>query len=304
LTIADRVQLASDAFQRAVELDSEYAPAHAGLAASYLAIGQTGVMAEPEARARALPAATKAVALDPNSSDAQTTLADLKFMYDWDWSAAGDAYAKAIDLNGSSVYAREHYARYLSAMRRFDQALTEAERAEDVDPSSVDAVQTRGLVQYFKRDYAGALDALNHAITLDVNRPGTHLLLSRVHAARGALDEAIDETKLALGLSKREVPGWRANLIVLTAMNGDRSTAVDDLAALTAELEKSSSRLAPQHLGYVHLALGDRSLALKFLEEAVDTRDPDIVFIAVDPRLDPLRNDARFQQLILKLGLP
>jgi len=91
---------------------------------------------------------------------------------------------------------------------------------------------------------------------------------------------------------------------MLEAMAGDRSTATDDLASLMTELQAFSTHLSPQHLGYIHLALGDRSQALKFLEQAVDTRDPDIVFIAVDPRLDPLRSDPRFQQLVLKFGLP
>jgi serine/threonine protein kinase/Tfp pilus assembly protein PilF len=304
LMMADRAQMANDAFQRAVKLDPEYAPAQAGLAASYRQLGQTGRLSHPESRALSSAAVTKALTLDPDSSDAQTTLADLKFAYDWDWVGAGEAYSKALDLNGSSLYARLQYSRYLMAMRRFEQALVEAERAENLDPSSIDAAQVKGLVLYYKRDYQGALDALNHAVTLGVDRPGTHLLLSRVHAARGAFEDAIAETKLALSLSKNEIPGWRAHLVMLTAMAGDQSAATDGLATLIAELEKSSIRLAPEHLGYVHLALGNRSQALTFLEEAVDTRDPDIVFIAVDPRLDPLRSEPRFQQLIQKLGLP
>jgi tetratricopeptide (TPR) repeat protein len=228
----------------------------------------------------------------------------VKFAFDWDWAGAGDAYAKALDLNASSLYARLQYARYLMVVRRFDQALVEAERAETLDPSSIDAAQVKGLVFYYKRDYPKALDALNHAITLGVDRPGTHLLLSRVHAASGDLDDAIAETERALALSKNEIPGWRAHLLMLQAMAGQKSEATDGLATLIAELEKSSTRLAPEHLGYVHLALGNRSQALTYLEEAVDTRDPDIVFIAVDPRLDPLRSEPRFQQLIQKLGLP
>ena len=280
------------------------APAQAGLAASYRALGQTGRMSHPESRALALAAVTKALTLDPDSSEAQTTLADLKFAYDWDWAAAGDAYSKAVDLNGSFLYARLQYARYLMAMRRFDQAMAEAERAESLDPSSIDAAQVKGLVFYYRRDYPKALDALNHAVALREDRPGTHLILSRIHAARGDLDDAIAETERALELSKNEIPGWRAHLLMLKAMAGDRQAATDGLAALMADLEKSSTRLAPEHLGYINLALGDRSQALTFLEQAVDSRDPDIVFIAVDPRLDPLRTEPRFQQLILKLGLP
>ena len=91
---------------------------------------------------------------------------------------------------------------------------------------------------------------------------------------------------------------------MLKAMAGDRQAATDGLAALMADLEKSSTRLAPEHLGYINLALGDRSQALTFLEQAVDSRDPDIVFIAVDPRLDPLPHRAAFPAVDLKLGLP
>jgi serine/threonine protein kinase/Tfp pilus assembly protein PilF len=304
LMMADRAQDATAAFRRAVDLDPEYAPAQAGLAASYRMMGEVGRLSHPEARARAFAAAQRALALDPDSSDAQTTLADLQFGYDWDWAAAGEAYERALDLNASSLFARLKYARYLMAMRRFDQALAEAQRAEELDPSSADAVQTKALVLYYKRDYPAALEALNHAITLDLNRPGTHLLRSRVHAAMGDLDAAIAETKVALSLSKNEIPGWRAHLIMLMAMAGDRRAATDALAQLTADAEKSSPRLSPQHLGYIYLALDDRARAMSLLEEAVNTRDSDIVFIAVDPRLDPLRSEPRFQQLILKLGLP
>jgi len=304
LMTPDRAQLAFDAFRRAVDLDPEYAPAQAGLAASYRLLGLTGRVSHPESRAQALAAVTKALTLDPDSSDAQTTMADLKFAYDWDWAAAGEAYAKAVDLNGSSLYARLQYARYLMAMRRFDQAMVEADRAEALDPSSIDAAQVKGLVFYYKRDYPKALDALNHAVTLGVDRAGTQLLLSRVHAAAGDLDAAIAATERALELSRNAIPGWRAHLLMLEAMAGDRTAATVGLTALMAELEKSSTRLSPQHLGYLHLALGDRSKALDFLEEAVDVRDPDIVFMAVDPRLDPLRSEPRFQQLIQKLALP
>jgi serine/threonine protein kinase/Tfp pilus assembly protein PilF len=296
---------AVDAFQRATTLDPDHAGAHAGLARGFLTLGFLGAMTHQEARARALSEANRSLALDGDSAEAHAVLADLRFYYDWDWAGADQAYRRAIALNGSFARARSQYARYLAASRRGVESIAEAVRAVELDPMSASAVSTRALILYYARDYDGALSAIRHALQLEPGSASAYFLLSRIEASRGTMDEAMAANERALAIAGDKASnGWRAHIVRLQALTGRADQARAGLTRLPAEVASRRQRIGTAQLAYVYEALGDHARALDLLEQALSEREPDLLWLAVDPRADSLRSESRFQQVVARLGIP
>jgi TolB-like protein/Tfp pilus assembly protein PilF len=300
----DRARRALEAFKRAVQFDPNHAAAHAGAARSYFNLGFAGAMSQPEARALGLAEVARALEIDADQVDAQVALGDLKFFYDWDWRSADAAYRRAIQLNESFAYARGQYARFLAAARRLDEAAAEARAAADLDPLSGDGAQTLGLVLYYKRDYDGALQALNRALELEPRSARARAVLGRVYDAQGQPDRAIEEMRQAMELADDAGVSWRIQVIRLQAAAGHGDEARAQLKAFNADVERRQLRVADEHLGYLRLALGDKEAALNHLDRAVRDRDPGVLWLAVDPRVDPLRQDPRFKSIVARLAIP
>jgi TolB-like protein/Flp pilus assembly protein TadD len=301
---SDNMRAAVEAFRRATELDPDYALAHTGLARAHITLGFMRASSHAEARALALAAASRAADLDPESSAAHEVIADLKFYYDWDWAGAEGAYQKAIALNPSSSRAHAQYARYLIARGRGTPALTEAQRAVSLDPLSAGSASTLALMHYYTRDYGRAAESAHRALQLDPNSAGIYFVLARIHAGRGALAEAIEANDRAVSLAGQAPAGWRAHQILLQAQSGRTADARAALAELNRELNARNQQMGPGPLAYIHVALGDSQRALQLLERAADDRDPDLLWIAVDPRVDPLRSEPRLKVLLARLELP
>jgi TolB-like protein/Tfp pilus assembly protein PilF len=293
---------ALEAFTRASQLDQSFAAALAGAARARFALGFGGRMSHMEARALALADVQQALRLEPNDADAHATLGDLRFYYDWDWIGAEAEYQRAIALNSSFSYARSQYARFLAAEGRLDEAGAQAAVAAELDPLSVDVVQSRGLMEYYRRDFAAAAQELQRAIALDPQYARAHFTLGRVREAEGRIDDAIAETTRAIEMASEAGASWRMQLLRLRALAGKTSEARAAFAELSRELERKSVRIDAEQLAYFELALGDQDRGLTFLERAVDERQPSILWLAVDPRLDSVRSTPRFQALVAKLG--
>jgi serine/threonine-protein kinase len=294
----DHARLAIAAFERALALDPEYAPALVGLARSYIDLGIKGAITHAEARARATVRIERALALDSESSEARVLTGDLKFYYNWDWRGAEEEYLRAIEFNGSSDRAITQYARYLAAAGRLDSALEYARRGRLVNPLSSSAASTEALVELFRRDYAAALRAADEALALNPGSAGVRIIRSRVLAAANSLPEAIDAAQEAITLSTVPAPGWRAHLISLQARVGQPQEARGAMRRLVVELERNKESMGPEHLAYIHLGLSDFETSLAMLEQAADERSVDILWLAVDPRVDELRGNLRFKRVL------
>lgn len=300
----DRARRALDAFTRASQLDPDHAAARAGAARAYFNLGFGGAMSQAEARALALAEVRRALDTDEHQVDAHVALGDLKFYYDWDWEGAGASYRRAIELNPSFAYARTQHARFLAASKRLDAAAAEAAAAAELDPLSADAAQTLGLMLYFKRDYRAAEQALERALTLDPGYARARAVLGRVYDAEGRAEDALEQTRQAVAMSSDPGVSWQVQLIRLEALAGRRDEARARFATLSRDVERRKLQIAAEHLAYLHLALGDVDLAFAHLDRAVRERDPGVLWLAVDPRVDPMRADARFQPIVSRLGIP
>jgi len=295
---------ALEAFKRATELDPRYALAHAAAARSYFSLGSSGDISQAEARASALAEVNQALALDENLPEARAALADIKFYYDWDWPGAEAEYLRALDLNPSFTYARRRYSGFLAAMRRLDEAVEQAVQAESLDSFSTDAVVDHGMVLYYRRDYGAARQVLARALDLEHTSKTALFMMGRVDEAEGHFDAALQRTNETLQLAGGGLLSWRLQAIRLQALAGHQADAQRAFEELRRNAEERKQRIAPEHLAYLQIAFGNLEQGLTLLQDAVDDRDPNILWVAVDPRVDPVRQMPRFAALLARLEHP
>lgn len=297
-------EAARDAFKRALERDQNDPRAHAGLAQAYLQLGVSGDKTLTEAGTDALAEINQALAIDQESPEAHALLGYLRFNYHWDWSDAEREYLRSLNSNPNYVFARVMYADTLAGLHRFDEAVSQAKTAKDLAPGSGAAARRYAVILYYKRDLDGADRALDEAERIDPSNAGLPLLRARFAETRGRFEEALRTTTIALERAGGRSRSLRVQQLQQEALAGHREEALAGLRALEAEDAAHGRRVAPRDRAYIYLALGDRQRALELLSQAVDERDSRVIWLGVDPRLDALRGDPRFQRLLKVVGLP
>jgi len=284
-------------FQRAIQRDPKYALAYAGLADSYLLLGSYWVETVTEARA----AAEQALKLDPNLAEARASLGQIKLWLNWDWPAARREFEQAIALNPSSAHVHNQYAMYLATLGRLSDAMAEVRRALDLDPLSAAVNRDLGWYQLFSGQHDDAIAQFKKTLDLDVNSVAVHRGLGIAYSEAGQHDAAVTELKRALLLSENS-PVILGHLGAAYARQGNKAAAdgiLKDLQARSAQEYVPASAVA-----IILAAQGDRARALDALERAYQEHDFALVQIAVAPWFRPLRGEDRYDQLVVKLGLP
>jgi eukaryotic-like serine/threonine-protein kinase len=293
------LRLGVEYFKQAIEIDPRYAAAYSGLADSYNILGDSNALPPDVASASASAAALRAIELDPELAEAHTSLGFVRLFFDWSWSESEACYRRAIALNPNYATAHQWYSELLASQKHFDEAIAEARRAVDLDPLSVILRATLADSCYFARRYDEAITELERAIRIDPEFVAVRTDLGRVLTQAGRHDEAIASFETALRLSgsdSKASPGIGYAL----ATAGRQAEA---RAVLERMLERRGERYVSSHaIAVIHLALGEKDAALGWLEEAVRERDRAIVWLAVHPRLDPLRGEPRFEALVKELG--
>ncbi len=294
---------ALESFQRATQFDPAHAAAYAGAAAAYLKLGDGNDLNQAEARASALAAARKALDLREDSAEAHAVLADIRFLYDWDWAGAEREYTRSLEINPSYTYARGHLAQVLAARGRFDEALLHSREAQQMDPQSGEALRAHGLVLYYMKDYRGAEEVFRRARDQQPNVAAGYLLLGRPAEAEGRYAEALELTRTAWGLSGNGGARMQAELIRLEALAGRKDDALAHLAALEKVQPGQGRPIRPREIAYIRLGFGEKASAIEAFEQALEDRDPSLVWLGVDPRVNSLRDEPRFQAILRKIGL-
>jgi TolB-like protein len=288
---------AREYFEQAVRIDPSYAPAYAGLADSYW-----GTPDQPanEAMQKAKEYATKALALDEGLARAHTALASIRFYGDWDWLGADREFVQALEINPSYAEGHRMYSVFLSAMARFEEAQAEIEAAQRLDPLSAMNNITAGWTYYCARQYDRSAEQCSIALELNPNSDGVHACLGYGYLGKGSYKRAIEETQKAVSLSG----GDAVRLVWLGrayAEAGDR----DEALKVLNQLQDQSSRVyvPPYFMATLQVALGDKEQAFIWLAKAYAVRDLYLAWIKVDPAVDPLRSDPRFQALLHQMHL-
>ena len=288
-------------FQNAIKEDETYAPAYAGLADCYNALGavQVGALPPLEARRHAEDAATKALQIDSNLGEAYSALGYVKH-FNWDWIAAEQNHKRAIELNPSYANAHNFYASYLMSRGRIDESIAASNRARELDPFSLSISAQRGFLLENARRYDAALEQLRSVIAMDPKHYQAYWILGHTYAANGQFEEAVAAAEKAVELSER-APGALGILGLAYGLAGRKTDATKILNEL---LELNKTRyVTPAAMANVYVGLGDKEQAFVWLEKAYQERSNYVAYLKVFPILDPLRSDPRFQDLVRRIGL-
>jgi serine/threonine-protein kinase len=290
-----------ECYQAAIARDPGYAVAYAGLADAYELLS-IGFSSRPpvEYLALAKGMALKALEMDDSLAEAHTSLAYARWLGDLDWSGAEREFKRALDLKTSYVMAHEWYAEFLAAQGRFDDAVAEIRKAQQLDPLAVPVNRAVGWILYFARRYGESVEELRKTLAMNAEFLGARLVLWWVHVARGAPEEAIADIRREL-----QKPGLttvkKLMLAYACAAAGQRDEANGLLWELEAKLAGDNRLALLSALLFTALDLKDR--AFQELHRAFELREPGLLFLKVAPWLDPLRTDPRYGALVEKLGL-
>ncbi|MEO6212374.1 MAG: protein kinase [Vicinamibacterales bacterium] len=288
-------------FERAIQLDPAYAPAHAALADCYNQLGTVmlGSGSPRDYRPRAEAAAIKALQIDGHSAEAHAALGYVRH-YSWRWEEAEEEFVRAIELNPGQALPRLWYANLLMSRGRFDEALVQAHAARAIDPYSLIVHTNIGWIHFFAGRYPEAIEVLSKAVALDVEYPQARWRLADVLSAAGRHGDALlqaDETVRRTNHS----PSSMALLAEIHARAGHPAEARRILEALVARSHREY--VTPGIIPSVYVQLGDRDAAFAWMERACAEQSNAAAFFAVVPWTAPLRGDPRFQQLLRRIGL-
>lgn len=283
-------------FRRAVEIDPDFALAWAALAEAWLNSAHVGTPPDV-AFPRADSMAVQALARDPDLAEAHVALADTRFHYDWNWEGAERGFRRGLELNPSHATGHWFYAGLLAALGRGDEAAAQLERARAVEPLAAITDAFGARVLYWDRRFDEAEETARRALELNSSHFYALGALGFIHLQQGEPAEAVDALRRSVEMS----PKFRSGLALALARAGREVEAREIVDRL--EAEAAEGYLSPYERAFAHVGLGDHDRALELLEEATETRDAELIWIAVEPAFDPLRSEPRFQAILREMGL-
>ena len=287
-------------FEQAIAEDPTYALAYTGLADSYALHVDYRSVPVQEGFERAKEYARKAIALDDKLAEAHASLAWGLFIYDWDWRAADAEFRRAIGLDPRYASAHQWYQFLLASRGSLDQALIEGLTAVELDPSSVSARRSVGWTYIYARRYEQARFHLDRAIAMNPNAEETYRELGIALALDGQLDEAERVLREAA-----EMPEAGTYTLASLAFALARSNREDEARGILRSLEehRRTGYVSPVALATIHLGLNEPQRALDWAEAAFEERRGWLAYLKVNPLMDPMRGDPRFEALVQKMRL-
>jgi len=303
---ASALKKSIDYFQQAIDHDPGYALAYAGMADAYVILGGNWIYLSPsDSLPKAKSAAMKALELDDTVAEAHTALAYVLFYADFDWAGAEREFKRAIELNPNSALSHSRYSECLKTRQRFTESLVEAQKAQDLDPLSPDIVSQLGAVYFFTRRYDEAIAQYQKALELNPNVAVTRAGLAVAYAmkrmygaALAEFDKIPDQDKSVSAENQfvAGVHGWTY------AVAGRRRDALE----IARQLKDLSSHTYADFymLAGIYSGLNDKDEAFRLLERAYEQHSPDMQYLGIDPLFYGLRSDARYIDLLRRMGLP
>ena len=288
-------------FQQAAEKDPSYGLAYAGVADSYVLLGWNSYLPPKDAFPKGKAAAMEALRLEPELSEAHTPTAAGLWLHDWKWPEAEKEFERSVALNPCYPTANHWYAEYLMTMGRHDEAIARMKKSQELDPLSLIISVAIGWTYYMARRYEDALQQIRRTFELDPNYPVANWVLGLVLRKMGRFDEAIAEGEKGVRASGGS-PLIRASLAQSFGAAGKTKEArkiLDDLTILAKQ-----KYVAPYFLAGIYVGLGDEERATEFLEKSYEEHSHWLIYLHMDPGMDGLRSNLRFQELLRRVGLP
>lgn len=290
---ADSIQKGRALFEQAIAKDPRFALGHAGIADSYILLGKIGELRGDEAATQAWPEVSTALALDDNLAEGYVSRATILTDFEWDWAGAEPDYRKAIELNPNSANAHHWFARHLAEIGRSDEALAEIEAAEKLDPLSPFIRTSKGKILCAAQRYGEAIDQSRRALDLEGDYAGAYSILAQAYVQNREYSEGIEAATKYVEHSNGS--GWaKLELAYAHAVAGNK----DESDRIKNEVTSQSGPFSPYDMATIFAASRDTDSALQWLEKAIEQRSVDVIWIRVDPRLQNIRSDLRFAEVL------
>ena len=295
----DELQQAIEFFNQAIAIDPNYGAAYAGLADCYNMLVVYGRLQPKEGFPKAKEAATKALEIDESSAEAHTSMAFIKFRWDWDRSATDREFQEAIKLKPAYAPAHQWYSSYLVAVERFDEAIAEAKRTEELEPLSFVASSHLGWIYYLAGQNDKAIEQCRKILELDPSSFPARRYLGLAYESKGMYAEAIAEFQKGVKLSGS--PLMLALLGHAYAASGKTAEAKQVLIDL--QQLQGQRYVSPYTVAAIHAGLNNQDQAFKWLETAVEERDIWLMNLKVDPVFAKLRSSRQFTDILARIRL-
>ena len=291
---------AFEQFREAIRLDAEFAQAYVGIADYYNWAAIYGIGPPHEYFPLAKAAAARALELDESLAEAHAALAFSTLCYDWDWDSAEARFKRSLELNPNYAPAHQWYSNALATQGRFEEAIAEIKRAQEINPLSMMDRSIAGWTYYHARQYDLAVDELHKALEIDANFGNGYLMLGAVYERLGRYEDSIETVQRALELMDGSImPLWALGFTL--AVSGRRTEAREVIEKL--DILSQKRYVSPYYYALIYTGLGDREKAFEWLEKACESRDEWLIWLGTEPKLDELRSDPRFPQLLRRIGL-
>jgi serine/threonine protein kinase/tetratricopeptide (TPR) repeat protein len=288
-------------FQQAVERDPSYALAYTGMAESYVLLGWNSYLPPKDAFPKGKAAAMIALQLAPDLGEAHTPLAATLWLHEWEWPEAQTEFRLSLGLNPAYPTANHWYAEYTMTMGRQADSIAKMKNSQKLDPLSLIISVAIGWASYMARRYDEAIEQLLRTVELDPNYPMTYWILGLLYRITGRYDLAIAAGEKGVSLSGGS-PLMRAALAHTYGKAGraaDARHVLDDLTDLAKR-----KYVAPHFFAGIHIGLGDNDRAMDYLWKSWDEHCHWLIYLHIDPSMDELRSDPRFDDLLKRVGLP
>ena len=286
-------------FQQAIDKDSTYALAYAGMAEAYDNLGSMGIQHPREAWAKVKAYTEKALALDPALAEGVLLIADVKFCYDWDVKGAEADYKRALELDPNLALAHYWYGFYLTSQGIFKEGIAEMKRGLRLDPLSPAMMSSVAFGYELAGEYDSAFAYVQRAAEIDSGAGWIYNRQSSIYRRQGKYAEAIREAKKGVS---RSITPCLVDLALAYALSGQTDKARESLSKLFEWI--GDGYFSPTYIAEIYCALGDRERAFEYIEKAYQDRDASLVMPALAPPwCDFIKSDPRYKELMKKVGV-
>lgn len=293
----DSIQKGRVLFEQAVAKDPRFALGHAGIADSYLLLGRIGAISPEEAARGARSEISITLGIDENLAEGYVSRAVLLSEFDWNWPAGEADFQKALDLNSNSAIAHHWHARSLAQNGRSEEALKEISAAEKLDPLSPIILSSKAKIFCFAHRYQEAISYCRKAIDLEGRFGTSFSVLAQAYLHNKQYPEGIEAVKKYVELSNQS--GWaKLELAYAYAVAGNKAES----DRIVNEVTSHSEPFSPFDMATICAASRDPEGAFQWLDKAIEQRSVDVIWLKVDPRLDNLRSNPRFERVLARLA--
>jgi len=292
----DSVQKGRALFEEAVARDPGFALGHAGIADSYILLGKLGAISSAEVSARAWPEVSSALALNENLAEGYVSRGILLTDYEWNWPAAEADFRKALEINPNSASAHHWYARHLAEIARFDEAMREIGAAEKLDSLDPAILSMKAKILGASHRYKEAIVQCGKTLELEPGFAQAVSILAQAYLHNHEYPQGIAAAKKYVELSSGS--GWaKLELAYAYAAAGDKPES----GRIVNEVTAQGGPFSPYDMATICAAWHDTDGSFRWLEKAIEQRSVDLIWIRVDPRLDPIREEAGFKEIVARL---